>query len=235
MIDPGGGSAIELWRAEDEADVLAAELQHDVWDELRAEPALEGCLADLAVYVTGREVTLIGAVRRYPQKATAGRAASRVPGAARLVNSIRVEILPLERRADHIIAEEVQRVLGWDTTIPPDRILVSVREGRVTLRGEVDREHQRTAAEQAVEPLIGITALRNEIAVRPMFVTGNLQPQVVAAIRRLRAQHVRVETHGGTVSLHGRVASLADRESIDRAVREIPGVVMVEDGLTIER
>jgi osmotically-inducible protein OsmY len=235
MVDPSGGSAIELWRAEDEADVLAAELQHDVWDELRSEPELESCIADLAVYVTGCEVTLVGAVRRYLQKATAGRAACRVPGVTRLENSIHVHLAPMERRDDLVIVEEVQRVLGWDTILPPDRIVVSVREGGVTLQGEVDREHQRTAAEQAVEPLIGITGLRNEISVRPMFTTGNLEPRVVAAIRRLRAQHVRVEMHGGTVALHGRVASLADRESIDRAVREIPGVMMVDDNLVIAR
>jgi len=235
MIDRSGGSAIEMWRAEDESDVLAAELQHDVWEELRAEPELENCLGGLGVYVTGREVTLIGAVRRYPQKAAAARAVCRVPGVARLVNSLRVELLFEETRADQVIEDEVRRVLGWDTILPRERISVSVREGRVTLRGEVDREHQRTAAEQAVEPLIGILGMRNEITVRPMFATGELQPRVVAAIRRLRAQRVRVETHGGTVELHGRVASLADQEMIDRAVREIPGVVMVEDSLTIER
>jgi len=235
MSDQSGGSAIELWLAEDDADVLAAELQRNVWEELRAEPELESCLATLSVYVAGTEVTLIGAVQRYPQKAAAGRAGARVPGVARLVNSIHVELLATERRTDREIVEAVQRLLGWDAVLPPDRIEVLVREGRVTLRGEVDREHQRTAAETAVEPLIGITALRNEITVRPMYATGNLQPKVVAAIRRLRAQHIRVEMHGGTVGLHGRVASLADRDLIEHAVREIPGVVMVENRLTIAR
>lgn len=235
MIDAGGGSAIEIWRAEDEADLLAAELQGDVWDELRAEPELEGCLGEVSVYVGGCEVTLIGVVTRYPQKAAAGRAVSRVRGVARLVNSIRIDLPLAQRRGDEALAEEVQRVLEWDTIVPRDRIDVSVRNGRVTLRGAVDREHQRTAAEQAVEPLVGITAIRNEITVRPMFVTGDLQPHVVAALRHVRAQRVRAETHGGVVELHGRVASLADQERIDRAVREIPGVVVVEDGLIIER
>lgn len=96
MIDPGGGSAIEIWRAEDECDVLAAELQHDVWDELRAEPELERCLGDLSVYVAGDEVTLIGVVTRSPQKIAAGRAAHRVPGVTRLVNSIRIELSPAQ-------------------------------------------------------------------------------------------------------------------------------------------
>lgn len=94
MIDPGGGSAIEIWRAEDETDLVATELQREVWGELRAEPELERCLSDVSVYVGGREVTLIGVVTRYPQKAAAGRAASRVPGITRLVNSIRIDLQP---------------------------------------------------------------------------------------------------------------------------------------------
>ncbi len=235
MNDPGGGSAIEMWRAEDEGDVVATQLQHDVWDELRAEPELENCLGAVAVYVVGREATLVGVVQRYPQRAAAGRAASRVRGVARLVNSIHVELPLGQRRTDEAIAEEVRRVLDWDTVVPKDRIDVSVREGRVTLRGQVDREHQRTAAEQAVEPLIGITGIRNEVTVRPMFATGDLQPRVVATIRRLRAERVHVEARGGVVALHGSVGSLADQEMIDRAVREIPGVLTVEDSLVIER
>lgn len=235
MNDPGGGSSIEMWRAEDEGDVVATELQRDVWDELRAEPELENCLGAVAVYVVGREATLVGVVQRYPQKAAAARAASRVRGVARVVNSIRVELPLAERRSDEVIANEVARVLEWDTLVPMDRIDVGVRDGRVTLRGQVDREHQRTAIEVAIEPLIGVIGVRNEISVRAMFATGDLQPRVVAAIRRLRAQRVRVETHGGTVELHGRVASLADQEMIDRAVREIPGVLTVEDSLVIER
>lgn len=94
--DPGGGSAIEIWRAEDEADVLATELQRGVWAELRAEPELESCLGDLSVYAAGDEVTLIGWVTRSPQKVAAGRAAQRVRGVARLVNSIHVELSPTQ-------------------------------------------------------------------------------------------------------------------------------------------
>jgi hypothetical protein len=94
--DPGGGSAIEIWRAEDEADVLATELQRRVWGELRAEPELESCLGGLSVYAAGAEVTLIGVVTHSLQKAAAGRAACRVPRLARLVNSIRIEPSPTQ-------------------------------------------------------------------------------------------------------------------------------------------
>jgi osmotically-inducible protein OsmY len=235
MDAASGGFSFEMWRAEGEGDGLASQLQDDAWEELRWEPELEACCDRLVVDVTGSQVTLSGTVWCYPQKAVAERAACRVPGVVAVTNRIRVELNPADVRTDPSIEEEVRRVLGWDALVPQDRIDVGVRDGTVTLSGAVDREHQRTAAETAVEPLVGLTGVVNRITVRPMHVTGELQAKVVAAIRRVRAKHVRVETHGGVVELRGRVPSIAERNQIEHAVRDIPGVTSVEDGLRIQR
>lgn len=235
MDGAGGGFSFELWRAEDEGDGLASQLQDEVWEELRWEPELEACCGRLVVDVTGSQVTLSGTVRCYPQKVDAERAACRVPGVVAVVNRIRVELNAADVRTDESIAEEVRRVLGWDALVPQDRIDTQVREGIVTLSGEVDREHQRTAAEAAVEPLVGLTGVVNRIAIRPMHNTGELRTRVLAAIQRVRARHVHVETHGGVVELRGRVPSIAERNQIEHVVRDIPGVTGVEDGLRIER
>ncbi len=235
MDEASGGFSFEMWRAEDEGDGLASQLQDGVWEELRWEPELETCCNRLVVDVTGSQVTLSGTVRCYPQKAAAEGAACRVPGVATVTNRIRVELNAADVRTDESIAEEVRRVLGWDALVPQDRIDVQVRDGAVTLSGAVDREHQRTAAEAAVEPLVGLTGVVNRITIRPMHNTGELQARVLAAIQRVRAKHVRVETHGGVVELRGRVPSLAERNQIEHVVRDIPGVTSVEDGLRIER
>jgi osmotically-inducible protein OsmY len=235
MEGPCGGYSVEMWRTESEDSGMTSELQEEVWEELRWEPELEMCSDRLSVYVTSRAVTLAGTVWRYAQKAAAERAARRVRGVAEVCNEIRVELRDAERRGDDVIVDEVRRVLGWDTLVPADRIEVQVREGSVTVRGQVDREHQRVAAEQAIEPLVGVVGIVNELTVRPMIVTGELRRQVVAAVHRTRGAHVRVETHGGTVELQGRIASLAEREQVEHAVREIPGVTRVEDRIRIER
>lgn len=235
MDGEGGGFSFELWRAETEESCEASQLQEDVWEELRWEPELENCRDRLAVDVTGCHVTLTGSVSCYPQKAVAERAADRVAGVVAVTNRIRVELKAADVRTDASIDEEVRRVLGWDALVPQGRIEIQVRDGVVTLSGEVDREHQRTAAEQAVEPLVGLIGVVNRITVRPMRATGELQAKVIAAIRHMRAKHVRVETHGGVVELHGRVPSLEKRNQIEHAVRDIPGVTSVEDGLRIER
>lgn len=234
-MESSGGFAFELWRVDGEENGLSSELQNDVWEELRWEPELEGCCDRLFVGVSGSRVTLYGAVRSYPQKAVAGRAACRVPGVVDVTNELRVELHATDIRTDGSIADEVRRVLEWDTLVDQDRIAVEVRDGTVTLSGQVDREHQRTAAEQAVEPLVGLTGIVNRITVRPMHVTGELQSRVVAAVRRIQAKHVKVETTGGLVELRGWVPSLAQRNQIEYVVRDIPGVTDVDDEVKIQR
>jgi osmotically-inducible protein OsmY len=235
MDGPSGGYSVEMWRIDGEDDGITSELQEEVWEELRWEPELEMCSDHLSVYVTGRTVTLTGTVWRYAQKAAAARAARRVRGVTEVRSGIRVELMAAQRRSDDVIVDEVRRVLGWDTLVPADRIDVVAQDGTVTLRGEVDREHQRAAAEQAIEPLVGITGIVNNLTVRPMIVTGELRRQVVAAVHRTHGTHVRVATRGGTVELQGRIASLAEREQVEHAVREIPGVTHLEDRIRIER
>jgi osmotically-inducible protein OsmY len=234
-MEGSGGFAYEMWRADGDGNGLSSELQNEVWDELRWEPELENCCDRLLVAVSGSRVTLSGIVQRYLHKAVAERAACRVPGVVDVTNRIQVDLNAADARSDASIAEEVQRVLEWDTLVPHDRIEVAVRDGVVRLSGQVDREHQRTAAEQAVEPLVGLTNLINWITVRQMLVTGELRPQVVAAIQRVRSKHVHVETHGGVVELRGRVRSIAERNQIEHLVRGIPGVTSVEDELRVER
>jgi len=233
MIEPGGSYSTEIWLSEHEDHGLTSLLQREVWEELTWE--LEGDTADLAVYVTGRQVTLKGRVRRYPDRVAAERAARRVPRVADVVNLIEVELAPEDRRGDDVIALEVTRVLQWDTVVPAERLAVTVREGHVVVTGEVDWDHQRVAAEEAVTPLQGITGLTNMITVVPKWATGEIKPSVVAALRRARAKGVHVETHGGLVELTGEVETLAERAELEHAVWRVPGVVGVTDSLRVKR
>ena len=227
-----GGFATELWLANHEGEGTASRLQDAVWEELHWEPELETCA--LEVYVSDRHVTLTGRVSRYVHKATAERAACRVPGVVAVTNEILVALQQDDRRADHEIAEEIGRVLAWDTLVPTADLRFEVRDGVVLLTGQVEREHQRTATEQIIEPLVGVAGLINRITVRPARGRAELPAAVIEAVRRVSVHHVHVGAMGGVVELRGRVRSLAERELVERAVREVPGVNLVEDYLKIE-
>jgi len=235
MYDEGGGSSIELWLCEREDAGLDSELQDAVHRELRWEQRLDP--SSITVEVRQRCVTLGGSVRSYPEKASAEQAASRVPHVQRVVNQLSVDLPPGTVVSDTALLEEVTRVLGWDALVPADRVRAVVEDGCVTLRGEVDWDHQRIAVEQAVTPLIGVTDVENHITVRPKWTTGELRPEVTASVRHhreLHTQHVRIDAQCGMVVLRGHVPSLAERSAVERAAWSAPGVVGVVNELTID-
>lgn len=233
MIEPGGSYSQELWLSEHEDPGLTSTLQHEIREELNWE--LKGETAGLQVFVTGRQVTLAGSVGRYPDRVAAERAARRVPKVSDIVNMIQVDLAPENQRPDEVIAEEVTRVLQWDSIVPAVRIAATVREGHVVLTGEVDWDHQRIAAEDVVAPLQGVTGLTNIITVTPKWTTGELKPSIVAALKRARARGVHVATRGGLVELSGEVRTLAERAEIEHAVWRVPGVIGVTDSLQVKR
>jgi osmotically-inducible protein OsmY len=236
MYDEGGGSSIELWLGEREDAGLDSELQDLVHRELRWERRLDPL--SITVEVRDRCVTLGGSVRSYPEKVSAEQAASRVPHVQRVVNQVSVDLPPGTEVPDTALLEEVTRVLGWDALVPADRVRAVVDDGCVTLRGQVDWDHQRIAVEEAVTPLIGVTAVENHITVRPKWMSGELRPEVTATVRHhreLHTQHVRIEAQCGMVVLRGHVPSLAERSAVERAAWSAPGVVGVVNELTIDR
>lgn len=236
MPDEGGGSSIEMWLSEHDDPGMDSALQERVHEELRWESGLDP--SNIRVGVNARTLTLGGSVRTYPEKQAAELAACRVPRVQRVINNLRVNLAPGHARPDALLLEEVARVLEWDTQVPAGRVQASVARGCVTLTGEVDWDHQRVAAEHAVSPLLGVTAVDNRITVRPKWTTGELQTAVTAALRHrhdLHTQHVHVETVRGMVVLQGYVPSLAERTAIERVAWEAPGVLGVANELSIER
>ena len=64
------------------------------------------------------------------------------------------------------VQAEVVNALHWAIPIPQYSVTVEVRGGEVTLRGMVERSHQRSYAEAIVRLVTGVTGVHNEISVR---------------------------------------------------------------------
>jgi osmotically-inducible protein OsmY len=69
------------------------------------------------------------------------------------------------RLSDAQIAMEATRRLAWDAAVPESAVKVSVSEGRITLRGELDLDQQRTAALEDVTRLFGVTGVSDHTVV----------------------------------------------------------------------
>jgi len=155
--------SIEMWRAEEENAGVRSELQSRVFDELAREGALES--ADVYVDVVDRTVVLSGAVRSYPEKLAAGRAARRVRGVVEVRNDLAVVPTPAQQKSDAKLAYAASCALDGDVFVPSGKVGVGVVSGWLTLSGVVDSELQRLAAEDVVQRLAGLTGVTNLIKV----------------------------------------------------------------------
>ncbi len=231
-----GGMNIEIWLATGEDLAMETALQRRVWDELKWEPILDA--AAIGVEVNKRVVRLTGTVESYPERVAAERAAKRVPGVLAVTTDLTVTPPAANRRTDADLAQAVARTLEWDVVVSRDRVRGTVANGWVTLEGTVSRDYERTAAEEAVHHLTGLRGLTNLITVAPESAAGPLKARLQAALERspqLHGDHIKVETHAGSVALHGCVRSLAERDAAERAVRAVSGVTAVEGDLKIGR
>lgn len=211
-------------------------IRDDVIDELEWDPAISEP-TQIGVAVSNGVVTLTGTTRTYPEKFAAERAARRVFGVKAVANDIQVK-LPTERmRTDTDIAAAAVRALEWDTTVPHERIKVTVRDGWVTLEGNVDWRYQRENAEADVRNLEGVKGVSNQITVAaPRVSPEEIKERIQQALRRsaqVDAQRIRVETLDGKLILSGTVRSWAEREEAEAAAWSTRGVSEVENRITV--
>ncbi|MFI6820624.1 BON domain-containing protein [Micromonospora sp. NPDC050187] len=212
------------------------DIQTDVLDELTWEPRVQP--HEIGVTVTEGVVTLTGWVDGYAKKWAAERAAHRVPRVRAVANDLAVRLPTSARRTDQEVATAVVRALEWDAFVAVEELDVTVADGWVTLRGQVEWEYQRRAADRAVRQLTGVRGVSNGIAVRPRATAPG--PEVAAGILRalergVAADTVRVsvDVYGDTVVLDGVVRSTAQREEAERAAWSAPGVTEVHNRLAV--
>lgn len=211
------------------------EIKRDVEYELKWDPDIDP--SDIGVAVKDGAVTLTGFVRSFRQRTKAAEDATRVHGVKGIANDIEVRLPLVNKRPDPEIVREIIAELKAELPYAADDIKAVVRDGQVTLKGEVEWDYQRRRAADAALRVSGVTGLTNEIEIKPKIKPEDLKRKIEDAFKRnaeVDAQRVTVEAEGNKVILRGTVHSWAEREEAERVAWLAPGVMVVDNRITID-
>ncbi len=189
----------------------------------------------IGVAVNDGIVTMIGSVCSLTEKWAAEDAVRRVKGVLGVAEDLQVDLPAVHRRDDTDVARACAEALHWDAWLPRT-VAVTVRDGYVTLSGEVDWDYQRGEAENTVRRILGVRGIYNEIKLRPRIATAQIAREISRAFQRnaqLEAGAITVSTDRGTVTLRGRVRNWTEWAAATRAAWSAPGVAAVDNELSV--
>jgi osmotically-inducible protein OsmY len=212
------------------------EIQKDVREELTWEPSINA--NDINVSVKNGVVTISGTVDSYFKKEKAEKAAKRVEGVTRVFENLDVKLPSETRKKDSEIERAVLNELKWNTSISGDKVKVKVKNGTVSLAGEVEWEFQRIAIRNTIKNLAGVKGIVNNIKIVPSITASEIKQKINLAFHRnatIDAENINVQTSGSKVILTGRVKSWMEKKEAETSAWFAPGVDKVENKLEVDK
>lgn len=149
----------------------------------------------------------------------------------------RGEVRAEHQSSDAELTANVQAQLRHDQRLDSSEILVTARQGHVTLRGHVPTLAQRQLAEADTQDVTGAVWITNLLSVRTSLrpdsdIISDAQ-QLMAADSALKGREIRVGSVDGVVTLTGSVNSLYSRYRAAQVVARVPGVRLIHNRIDV--
>jgi osmotically-inducible protein OsmY len=141
---------------------------------------------------------------------------------------------------DHDLQEDVVDELRWDPEVEATEIGVSVRDGVVTVRGEVSSLSRKWAVERAVKRVRGVRAVADEITVQLPGLSERTDVQLAQAAANVLAwsaivprDQVKVTVQDGWITLDGTVEWGYQKRAAEDIVRSLTGVKGISNQVAV--
>lgn len=209
-------------------------LQKDVQETIKWEPLLNK--SQIEVTAIDGTITLDGFVDLYAKKILSESATKDVKGVKGVINKIQVNVDSSLNKSDDEISIDVKKDLA-SRLIPTEKLKVKVKDGWVTLEGELHWNYQREIAKNAGNYIVGIKGITSNIKLEletPDQIEKEGIENSLARNPILNKKNIQVKVLADRVTLIGTVDSLHQKNEIERIVWMAPGVWLVDSKLQID-
>jgi hyperosmotically inducible protein len=145
---------------------------------------------------------------------------------------------------DSWITAKTKIALFADSRVKGSELNVETRQGAVMIRGKVDSDAAKQAAEEIAKGIEGVKTVKNELQVvapskreatddKDDAITARVDKQI-AQDSHLRKAGIHAQTNAGVVSLTGEVQDLMTSAEASWAAWQVPGVKAVKNDLTVK-
>jgi hyperosmotically inducible periplasmic protein len=144
--------------------------------------------------------------------------------------------------SDSWITSKTKIALFADSRVPGASVNVETRDGMVYLRGKVENDAAKQAAEEVARGVDGAKGVKNELQVVPGSVKKVVEAKDDEITKQVKSRFkadpklksIDVRTDNGVVTLQGKLPSITDSARASQMAREVPGVRSVRNDTTYE-
>ncbi|OGJ85472.1 MAG: hypothetical protein A2268_12880 [Candidatus Raymondbacteria bacterium RifOxyA12_full_50_37] len=194
-------------------------------------------------------VTLTGIVSEWSHRSLAEDAVAGLPGVKRVDNKLTVKGGQPDKNSDAWINMKVKTMLMVHRNVSSLKTDVDVKDGVVTLRGQVSSEAQIELTTEYVRDIDGVKSVKNDMTLEKNKKTtvekisgdiddASITAQVKIALlfhQSTSAVSINVETKNGVVTVRGVAKNGAEKDLVGKLVTNIHGVKDVKNEITIEQ
>src|SRR4030095_2916772 len=144
--------------------------------------------------------------------------------------------------SDSWITSKTKIAMFADSRVPGSSVHIETQKGMVYLRGKVESDEAKKAAEDVARGVEGVQGVKNELQVVPASAKKMVEAKDEDITKQVKERFkadpklksLDIRTDNGVVTLQGKLPSINDSARASQMAREVPGVRSVRNDTTYE-